>query len=141
MLTGRLCNRLYLILAFWLGANQFLILAVTPLIVTMVQTHLCLRCAWTPARQLPGSAPSSLPFNPALACWLLPNTLGVMLSPQHLRGRFCTYLCNQLSGLGSLLTVPEYCYPFRLNESHAQINYTMDLVNYVPTFTHLISHG
>ena len=23
----------------------------------------------------------------------------------------------------------------------AQTNYTMDLVNYVPTFTHLISHG
>jgi len=31
-------------------------------------------------------------------------------------------LCNQLSGLGSLLTVPEYCYPFRLNETHTQNN-------------------
>jgi hypothetical protein len=38
-----------------------------------------------------------LPFNPALACWLLPNELGVMLSPLHLRDRFCTYLCSQLS--------------------------------------------
>jgi hypothetical protein len=30
--------------------------------ITMVQTHLCFRYAWTLARQLPGSAPSSSAF-------------------------------------------------------------------------------
>ena len=37
-------------------------LAITPLSLTMVQTHLCFRYAWTPARQLPGLAPSSSAF-------------------------------------------------------------------------------
>lgn len=51
----------------------------------MVQTHLCFRYTWTLARQLPVSATSSLPFIPALSCWLLFNNIGDMLLPLHLR--------------------------------------------------------
>jgi len=37
-------------------------LAITPFCITMVQTHLCLRYAWTLARQLPDLASSSSAF-------------------------------------------------------------------------------
>ncbi|HEY9823641.1 MAG TPA: hypothetical protein V6D35_23150 [Candidatus Sericytochromatia bacterium] len=65
-------NHLCPSLAFWLGVSQGflpyfstgspLTRAITPLPMTMVQTHLCFRYAWTLARQLPGSAPSSSAF-------------------------------------------------------------------------------
>jgi hypothetical protein len=54
VLISRVDNRLCPILAFWLGVNQIFTvffngfipdLAFTPLDVTMVQTHLCLRYA------------------------------------------------------------------------------------------------
>ncbi len=72
MLVGRLRNRLYPILAFWLGVNHSLprlsadswFSRYTICNYDGSDTSLIFRYAWTPARQLPGSAPSSSAFYP-----------------------------------------------------------------------------